>query len=136
MIRVERHVGTQRCEKCNVEFTVVSGAVLELDHPLGSYIVGLHGHSSDVRLAQMALALLDRRAPEALPIAVALDVSATPRAFRLTVVDWAQSAWAGDTYLGRMLGRADVVDNPLMPLLLDMADRVLRELAEVQLYFA
>ena len=136
MITVERHPGKHRCETCHVEFTVVSGAVLEDGHPLGSYIVGLHGHSSEGRLAQLALALLDRRDPQADPVAVALEVSATPREWRMTVVEWAQSAWAGETYLGRMLNRAEVVDNPLRSLLLDMADRVVRELPEVQSYFA
>jgi hypothetical protein len=136
VITVERHVGTQRCQKCSVEFPVVSGAVREHRHPLGSYIVGLHGHASEGRLAQMALALLDRRAPEASPIAVALEVSATEREFRITVVEWAQSAWAEETYLGRMLGRSEILENPLRPLLLDMADRVLDELAEVRSYFA
>jgi hypothetical protein len=138
VITVERHRGKQRCERCQVEFTVVSGSVFEDGHPLGSYVAGLHGHTSvsESRLAQLALALLDRRDPAAAPVAVALEVSATPREWRMTVVEWAQSAWSGETYLGRMLSRAEVVDNPLRPLLLDMADRVLRELPEVQSYFA
>lgn len=136
MITVEKHIGTQRCQRCSTEFTAVSGAILEDQRPLGSYIVGLHGHANEGRLAQMALALLDRRAPEASPIAIALEVSATPRELRMTVVDWADSVWAGETYLGRMVGRVDIVDNPLRPLLLDMADRVLRGLSEVQSYFA
>ena len=136
VITLERQVGKHRCEVCDVEFTVLSGSVLEDGHPFGSYIVGLHGHSNEGRLAQLAVALLDRREPEATPIAVALDVSATPREFRITVGDWAQSPWAGETYLGRMLDRADVVDNPLRPVVLDMADRVLSELSEVRSYFA
>jgi hypothetical protein len=136
VITVERHLGRQRCEKCEVEFTVVSGAVLEDGHPLGSYVVGLHGHSSESRLVQLALALLDRRDPAAAPVAVALEVSATPREWRMTVVEWERSAWAGETYLGRMLSRAEVLENPLRPLLLDMADRVLRVLPEVQSYLA
>ena len=136
MITLERHVGTQRCEVCSVEVAVLSGAVLENGRPFGSYIVGLHGHSSEGRVAQLAVGLLDRREPGASPIAVALEVSATPREFRIRVVDWAQSPWAGETYLGRMLDRADVVDNPLRPVLLEMADAVLRELSEVRSYFA
>ncbi len=136
MITLERHIGRQRCETCNAEFTVVSGPVFEDRHPFGSYIVGLHGHSSEGRVAQLALALLDRREPEASPIAVALEVSATPREFHMTVVDWTESAWAGESYLGRMLDRAEVVDNPLRPVVLDLAERVLRELSEVRSYFA
>jgi hypothetical protein len=136
VITLDRQVGKQRCGVCDVEFTVLSGPVLEDGHPFGSFIVGLHGHSRQARLAQLALALLDRREPEAAPIAVALEVSATPREFQITVVDWAQSPWAEETYLGRMLDRADVVDNPLRPVVLHLADRVLRELSEIQSYFA
>ena len=135
MIAVEKQLGKQRCRTCGLDFTVVSGAILEDGHPFGSYIVGLHGDSSEGRLAQLALGFLDRRDPGAAPIAVAVKVSATPREFHMTVVDWAQSPWGGETYLGRMLGKAQVVDNPLSPLLLDMADRVLRGLPEVRAYF-
>ena len=136
MISLERHVGKQGCKVCDAEFVVVSGSVVEDGHPFGSYIVGLHGHSSEGRLAQLAVALLDRREPEAGPIAVALEVSATPREFRMTVVDWAESPWAGETYLGKMLDKADVVDNRLRPVVLDMVNRVLSELPEVRSYFA
>ena len=135
MIAVERQLGKQRCKTCGVEFTVVSGAILEDGHPFGSYIVGFHGDSSEGRVAQLALGFLDRRDPGAPPIAVALKVSATRREFNMTVTNWTQSPWGGETYLGRMLDKAEVVDNPLSPLLLDMADRVLRELPEVQAYF-
>ena len=96
----------------------------------------LPGPSCEPGHAQLALALLDRRAPDASPIAVALRVTATSREFQMTVVDWAESAWAGENYLGRMLGKSEVVDNPLRPLLLDMADRVLRGVGEVESYFA
>ncbi len=136
MISLEKHVGRQRCNVCDVEFTVLSGSVLENRHPFGSYIVGLHGHSGEGRVAQLAVALLDRREPAATPIAVALDLSATPREFRIGVVDWAQSPWAGETYLGRMLDKAEVVDNPLRPVVLEMAGHVLSELSELRAYFA
>ena len=136
MIRVEKNFGTQRCGKCAAEFVVVSGAIRENDHPLGSYIVGLHGRPCQRRKAQLALALLDRRAPEISPIAVALQVSGVSRELEMTVVEWTESEWAGESYLGRMLGKAEVIDNPLRPLLLDMADRVLQAVPEVRAYLA
>ncbi len=136
MTSVERHVGTHRCERCGVEFAVVSGAIRDNDHPLGSYIVGLHGRPCEQRKAQLALAILDRRAPEVSPIAVALEVSASSRELHMTVVEWTESEWAGESYLGRMLGKAEVIHNPLRPLLLDMADRVLQAVSEARAYFA
>ncbi len=135
MVSVDRHVGTQRCQKCGAEFVVVSGAIRENDHPVGSYIVGLHSRPCEQRKAQLALALLDRRAPEASPIAVALDVSGTLRECHMTVVEWTESEWAGESYLGKMLGKAEVIHNPLRPLLLDMADRVLQAVPEARAYF-
>jgi hypothetical protein len=136
VITLERQAGKQRCEVCDAEFAVLSGSVLDDGHPFGSYIVGLHGHSTEGCLAQLAVAVLDRREPEASPIAVALEVSATPREFRMRVVDWAESPWAGETYLGKMLDKADVVDNRLRPVVLDMVNRVLSDLPEVRSYFA
>ncbi len=136
MVTLQRHIGTHRCRTCNTEFTVVSGPLFENGHPYGSYIVGLHGHSDNGRLAQMALALLDRRQPEAPAVVVALEVSATARELRLKVVDWSQSEWAGDTYLGTMLDGDEVVDSPLRPVVSDVAHRVLRELSEVGSYLA
>ena len=136
MYTLDRQLVRQRCEACDVQFAVLCGSVLEDGHPFGSYLVGLHGHSSLGPLAQVAIAMLDRREPEAGPVAVALEASATAREVRLTVVDWAQSPWAGETYLGRMLDKVDVVDSPLRPIVLQMADQVLRELPEVQSYLA
>ena len=54
----------------------------------------------------------------------------------MRVVDWAESPWAGETYLGKMLDKADVVGNRLRPVVLDMVNRVLSELPEVRSYFA
>jgi hypothetical protein len=136
VITLDRQVSKHRCEACDLEFAVVCGSAFEDGHPFGSYLVGLHGHSTEGPLVQVAIGLLDRREPEAAPVAIALEASATARELRLTVVDWVQSAWAEETYLGRMLDRVDVVDSPLRPLVLQMADQVLRELPEVQSYFA
>ncbi len=136
MLTLDRQVATQHCEACNVDFTVVRGSAFEDKHPLGLYVLALHGHSSQGRLAHLALGVLDRRAPEAAPVAVALEVSATESELRQSVVDWVRSPWASETYLGRMLDRAEALANPLCPVVFHIADHVLRELAEVEAYFA
>jgi len=136
LITLDRQVTTRRCEPCNVDFTVVRGSVFEDEHPLGLYVLALHGHSAQGRLAHLALGVLDRRDPDATPVAVALKVSATDREFRQSAVDWAESPWASETYLGRMLDRADALASPLSPVLFHIADHVLRELPEVESYFA
>ena len=136
MIELEKQVATQRCEACDVDFTVVRGSVVDDGHPFGGYLVALHGHSPEGRLAHVVIGLLDRREPEAAPIAVALEVSGTASEFHHTIIDWAELPLTGETYLGRRLDRAEVLANPLKPVVLQVADRVLHELSEVQSYFA
>ena len=136
MITLDRQVVSQHCDGCNVNFTVVRGSVFEEGKPFGLYLVALHGHSPGSRLAHLALGLLDRARPDLPPVAVAIEVLATPGEFRHSVVNWPESPWASEAYLGRMLDRSEALASPLKPLAFHIADHVLQDLPEVQSYFA
>jgi hypothetical protein len=136
VITINRQIISRRCEPCNVAFDVVRGSVFEDKHPLGLYVLALHGHSPRGRLAHLAVGVLDRRDPEAAPVAIALEVSATEGQFRQSVVEWAESPLAGETHLGRMLDKTEALASPLKPVAFQIADHLLREISEARSYFA
>jgi hypothetical protein len=135
-INLDRQVLSKRCEACNTDFVVVRGSVFEEGKPVGLYLVALHGHSSKGRLAHIAIALIDAAQPGLPPVAVAVEVVAAPDEFRLALVDWNQSPWAAETYLGTMLDRAQALESPLKPLVFHVADHVIADIPEVQAYFS
>jgi hypothetical protein len=136
MITIDRQVVVQHCEGCKRDFTVVRGSVFEEGEPFGLYLVALHGHAPGGRLAHLALGLLDRVQPTMPPVAVAIEVLATANEFRHSVVDWPESPWAHEEYLGRMLDREEALASPMKPLVFHVADHILEDVPEVQAYFA
>jgi hypothetical protein len=118
-----------------VDFTVVRGSVYDGDEPFGLYMIGLHGHSPKGRLAHLAIAVLDRSGEKPHPYAVALNVIPLPEQLGFSAVDWAESPWRGETYLGEMLDRAQALASPHRPTFFHIAEHVVRDLVEVQAYF-
>jgi hypothetical protein len=118
-----------------VDFTVVRGSVYDRDEPFGLYLIGLHGHSPQGRLAHLAIAVLDRSGNEPHPYAVALDVIALPDHLGFSAVDWPSSPWRGEAYLGEMLDREQVLASPHRATFFHIAEHVVRDLSQVQAYF-
>ena len=136
MISLDRQVVTKRCDACNLDFMVVRGSVFEGGRPFGLYLIALHGHSAEGRLAHLALGMTDHGHPDAPPVAVAIEVLATPTEFRHSLVNWPESPWASEGYLGLMLDRAEALASALKPLAFRVADHVLHDVPEVESYFA
>ena len=135
-ITLDRQVVLKPCETCQLEFVVVRGSVFEEGEPVGLYLVALHGHSSSGRVGHLALGLRDAQSKESLPVAMAIEVVATPTEFRHSIIDWRESAWAGETYLGRLLDRQEALESPLRSLAFHVADHLLHDVPEVENYFA
>ena len=131
-ITLDRQVVKQRCEACGVDVTVVRGSVFDGGRPAGLYMIALHGHSPDKRLAHLAVALLGEDFGP--PQAAAVDVIATPAQIGYAFVDWAESPWKGETYLGSMLDRSAVLGNPLKTTFLRAAGHIVRDVPEVEAY--
>ncbi len=134
MITFDREIATQRCDACNVDYTVVRGSIFDRGHPFGLYLATCHGHSTPGRVAYLAIGVLDRREPEAAPVAVALEVSAWSGELRQSVVEWAECPWVGAGYLGRRLDREDALAHVLRPVVSQLAGHLLSELAELKAY--
>jgi hypothetical protein len=132
-ITLDRQVATKRCDSCKVTFTTVRGSVFDAGVPFGLYLIALHGHSPRGPMAHLAVAVLPRGA-EAAPVAAAMEVISMPDQIGYSVVNWTDSPWLSETYLGQMLDRDEVLESPLRPLFLHVGEHVVRELPEVRDY--
>ena len=104
--------------------------------PFGLYLIALHGHSPDGRLAHLAVALLQRTGAEPHPLAAAVVVTGKPNQFDYQFVSWTESPWSEEAYLGETLEPDDARRSPQRARFFSVADRVIEELPEVRDYFA
>lgn len=138
-ITLDRQVLQQPCGSCAVSFTAVRGSVFDAGKPVGLYLVALHGHSTKGRLAHLAIALVNAQGVDAVrppSSAAAMDVVATEEQFEVSVVDWKDSPWKGEAYLGQMLDRTSVLSNDRKAVFFHVADHILEDVPEVAAYFA
>jgi hypothetical protein len=135
-VSLDRQTLAHECPDCGETFTVVRGSAYGDREPIGLYLIALHGHDPSGRLAHLAVAVLDRSTSEPTPYAVAMLVSASSTQFGYSVVDWSQSPWRDEAYLGAMLDRESALSNPHKELFFHIAEHVVRELPEVQDYFS
>ena len=133
-ITLDRQVLRQNCPGCGSDFVVVRGSVFDSRKPIGLYLIGLHGHGPDGRLAHLALAFVVENG--ASPEAAALRVVTTPDHFGYTVIDWSESPWKSETYLGNMLDRDAVLRSALKDQIFHVAGHVTHDIPEVRQYFA
>ena len=133
-ITLDRQVVHQTCPSCSSEFLVVRGSVFESGRPIGLYLIALHGHTDGGRLAHLALAFVNEHGDS--PEAAALYVNATSTDFNYTVVDWSESPWKSETYLGTMLDREAVLGGPLKDTIFQVASRIVFDIPEARAYFA
>ena len=131
-ITLDRQSVRQTCPSCAVEFPVIRGSVFDSGRPIGLYLIALHGHTDGGRLAHLALAFVNEHG--ALPQAAALYVEATSTDFDYTVVDWSESPWQSETYLGVMLGREAVLGGPLKDVIFHVAGHIVSDIPEVREY--
>jgi hypothetical protein len=135
-IMLDKQVVSQHCPECDVDFAVVRGSVYDRGQGFGLYLIALHGHSPQGRLAHLAIAVLDRSAGQPSPVAAAIDVIVLPEQLGFSLVEWEASPWRGERYLGFMLSPEQVRTGPHRETFFHIAEHVVRELPEVQAYLA
>jgi hypothetical protein len=134
-ITLDRQTVTQACPDCGVLFSVVRGSVYHDGSPCGLYLIALHGHSPDGRLAHLAVTLLDQAEVEPRPRAVALDVFTMTGQFGFRFVPWSDSPWGGEAYLGELHDPTEARSSPYRGRFFEVAERVVEDLPEVRDYF-
>ena len=56
--------------------------------------------------------------------------------FEYTVIDWSESLWKSETYLGSMLDRDAVLRGALKDLIFHVAGHITHDIPDVREYFA
>lgn len=135
-ISLDQQIVAKRCPACDVNFTAVRGTVFVEDSPTALYLIGLHGHRPQGRVAHLAIAVMDQLSTPDHPCAAAMDVVATSTEFGFVLINWDLSPWRHELYLGEMLSPDQVRSSPLRPLFFHIAGHVVRDLDEVVAYFA
>jgi hypothetical protein len=115
---------------------VVRGSVYEDGNGVGLYMIALHGHSSDGKLAHLAIALKDRNSQEDEPCASAMDVISSSAEIGFMLVDWKISPWRKQAYLGRMLSPEEVRKSSERDTFFHAASHVVTDVDEVVVYFS
>ena len=68
-----KQVVSQRCPECNSDFVVGRGSVYDGGQGMVLYRIALHGHTLQVQLAHLAVAVLDRPGEQPHLVATAVD---------------------------------------------------------------
>jgi hypothetical protein len=135
-ITLDKQVVTQHCSGCGENFCVVRGSAFANGEPIGLYLIALHGHNPSGRLGHLAVAVLDRSRSEPTPHAMAMDVTTSAENYGFSIVEWSESPWQDEAYLGRMLDRQSVSTSIHKGLFFQIAERVVDDLPEVRDYFS
>jgi hypothetical protein len=135
-ITLQKQVVSQHCPACDLDFAVVRGPVYDEGQGYGLYLIALHGHSPEGRLAHLAIAILDRLGKQPRSVAAAMNVIMLPEEIGFSLVEWETSPWRSEAYLGEMLSPDQVRASPHRGTFFHIAEHVVRELPEVQAYFA
>jgi hypothetical protein len=135
-ITLDRQTLTQECSDCGASFVVVRGSAYDSGRPLALFLIALHGHSPEGRVAHVAVAVMDGSRDEPHPIAMAVVVTDMRDQFGCRLVSWAESPWRGEAYLGEMLEPDAARSDPRRDIVFSVIDHVLGDLSEVQNYFS
>jgi hypothetical protein len=133
-ITLDRRTLSEWCSDRGTSFVVVRGSAYDSGRPFGLYLVALHGHSPDGRLAHIAVAIPDRDQPRR--IAAAILVTERSEQFDCQFVSWSDSPWRGEEYLGDMLEPENARGSAHRELFFAVVGRVIEDLPEVRGYFS
>ncbi len=122
------------CPGCDTEFLIVRGSVYDAGEPAGLFLIALHGHSPGGPVAHLAIALRDSEDEASDPTAVAMDVVPASDDFGFVVIDWRDSTWQTESYLGVRIDREEVLEHPRREDFLAVAGYVAKSLPEVGEY--
>ena len=98
------------------------------------YLAALHSCNAE-KLAHMAIAIRDGYAGFTETCAVCLHVWVDGSEFRMSLIDADLSPWKAETYLGRIIGREEALNNPLIENFFHVADHINVDNPKINEYF-
>jgi len=133
-LSIDQQSLTMTCPGCKEEFLVLRGSVFDADEPAGLYLIALHGHSPGGPVAHLAIALRNPGGEASDAVAVAMDVVPASGDFGFIVVDWRDSTWQTESYLGEQIDRDEAIEHSRREEFLEAAGYVAKNLSEVSEY--
>ena len=135
-ITLDRQAVAEYCPECDADFTVVRGSVFDDGSPFGLYLIALHGHCPDGLMAHLAIAVLDRSVPQRFPEATAMRVISYSDRYGYVVVDWTESPFQHEAFLGKMLDREEALASQHRETFFHVAGHIVNDLPDARAYFA
>jgi hypothetical protein len=131
-ITLDRDTLEDTCHECESLFTVIRGSVYGDEQPFGLYLIALHGHSPNSKVAHLAVAVQSTEHEE--PQAAAIVIGATGDNYTFGFTDWATSPWAEESYLGKQLDRRSALESDCRSMFLHIAEHIVYDLPEFEEY--
>jgi hypothetical protein len=128
------HIKTteKRCEQCSELFEEVRGAFFGDGQPIGFFMIALHGHSPEGRVAHLAMSVCSLAGDAA---SVALAITASTENFHYRLLDWHDSPWNSED-LENMLDRDAALRSEFRTTFLHAAEHVSRDLRSISEFFS
>ena len=136
MFHLDKQTVLNFCPECSANFTVVRGSAYDDGEGIGLYLIALHGHSPQSKLAHLAIALKVQGTSTATAEAAAMDVVPSFNQIGFSLVNWDLSPWCNETYLGRMLSPGEVRESAKRDEFFHVASHVVKDVEEVVDYFS
>lgn len=134
-LHLDKQIVLRHCPDCGAEFSVVRGSVYDNGDGIGLYLIALHGHSAYERVGHLAVAILESQSSPQMPLCAAMNVLASADQFGFVLVEWFESPWQGETYLGQQLTPEEVRASRHQSTIFHIAEHVVEDISEVQAYF-
>jgi hypothetical protein len=132
-LRLDQQIVRQHCSHCGRELVVCRGSAYEDGEGVALYLAGLHACDGPP-VAHLAVAVRRGYRDNPGPEAILLQVRQTEDGLAMRVTDAAESPWSGEQYLGRVLGRDEALESPLLETVFHIAGHVARDNAAVATY--
>jgi hypothetical protein len=120
------------CEQCSESFSQITGSIFTDGQPLGFYMIALHGHSPEGRLAHLAVAVCS---PEGDAASAAILVTAGSETFYFRFLDWSDSPWKSED-IENKLDRNAALQSQFRGTFLRAAEQIVREVPEISEHFS
>jgi hypothetical protein len=131
ILTLDRQQASDTCEHCARPIPVVRGSIYDDGRPFGLYLIGMHRCSTDaVAIMAVALSLEDGGPPRVIHI----RVDSGPDALEMRFIDPEISPWRTHRYLGAMLSAVEARVSPLRDRFLQVADRIVEDVPDVQTF--
>ena len=131
-INLDKQVVSKMCDDCGVDFTVVRGSIYDTGEPVGLYLVALHGHNAEGKpTAHIAISILEKGLIRKKPRSIALVAFGNESEIGFEVINWKDSPWQYESYLGKMINRTEALKSKQIDKYFHFAEHIAMELNEV-----